>query len=120
VIEFLAGAGAGCFALLAFFRWLWNRNTDRLIQSGPCAHCRRLLDVTENGKDHEHWRVCPKHPARAEVESLRSALAGLRSYFDFEPDGRGGSGVVGREVGDAMRAADALLGGSAGSQGRAG
>lgn len=69
-IEFFAGIGVGVVVLLTFFRWLWGRNTDALIKSGPCAHCRRMLDVSENGADYEHWRVCPKHPARAEVERL--------------------------------------------------
>lgn len=82
VIEFLAGAGAGCFALLAFFRWLWGRQNDALIQRGPCAHCRRMLDASENGKDHEHWRVCPKHPARAEVERLKVALRQIADLAD--------------------------------------
>lgn len=71
VIEYLAGVGTGCLGLLVFFRWLWGRNVDAVIQRGPCAHCRRLLDMSELGPDHEHWRVCPKHPARAEVDRLQ-------------------------------------------------
>lgn len=74
MIEFVAGVGAGVVVLLAFFRWMWGRATDVAIARGPCAHCRRLLDVTETGPDHEHWRVCPKHPAREVVADLRSAL----------------------------------------------
>ena len=74
LLEFLAGVGAGCIGLLAFFRWLWDKHNDALIKRGPCAYCRKLLDVEHGSSDHEHWRVCPKHPARAEVARLEAQI----------------------------------------------
>jgi hypothetical protein len=85
----------------------------RLARVAECIHCGAILKADDS--DLEHWRTCPKHPARAEVERLRTALevyANEDNWHEWvRQDGRmmfTWNGAVGpREAEDALRGPNA-------------
>jgi hypothetical protein len=53
--------------------WLKDR-----LAIGRCVHCgNTVYDV-----DRDHWRVCPKHPANAEIYALREEVKNLNHMLD--------------------------------------
>jgi len=66
-----------------------QRERDHLRDTIICHYCRRqfTLGVDDLSAD-EHWRECPKHPARNKLDTARTHLAALLdlvSWYAMNP-----------------------------------
>jgi len=55
----------------------WNALPRTSIE-GDCIHCGRAV----TNDDVDHWKSCSRHPANAEINRLRAALAPILAHAD--------------------------------------
>lgn len=48
----------------------------RCVENGTCLHCGEPV----SDLDVDHWRKCPKHPANAEIASLRKVVEAAKRW----------------------------------------
>ena len=52
--------------------------------NSECVHCGAVVPIAD--ADVNHWRECPSHPARAEIERLKDEAHEMRSLLETALD----------------------------------